>query len=1741
MLFDVATFNSLKVKLLTKCVLVLFLFYFLINSSLAQRYSIQTFDPVFCGTSFPTAYQTGSFSINANVNCVFRKDLANTTFRVELTGPFEFNTSSLTSSVSVGGTYITLDCAAPYNEGGGCFRFISNKIIEIRYTTANVNAIDEINFNDFQIRATGVGSGTIIRNGGTAQIKNITGGNDCNGTNYATSNPTGVFGTLLSSPPATYNFSEVIQASNGVEVKQYETDKDILRINVNITGSCASDITSFSFNTSGDDGTNLTSNITQAKVYYTASSSSFNTTNLFGTFNAPNGTFTVAGLQTLSDGDNYFWLTYDISGSASTDAITPQNRLDAQLVNFIFNSTTITDAATPNPVGHRPIVGADFYYSRENGTWNNNTTLWATEEGGPACGCQPSGGGVVVIMHDIQLDQDRVVGVVEIRDGGILRHNNQERNLTVNSTFTTIGSGYFDLRCPVLSIGGNTSLGGTGTCQNTLRMNFGGNLVIGANKTLVGTGKNGNNDQRIEIKGNINVNGVLSRTGGSGGDRNIYWNGTSGTLDGTGTIDVITGGSFFIDNSNKTVSSTANLVINANVEIQGARTITNNGTVRLNGTINGTVSTSTWRNGNNSVLIYTNSAAMFATNGRLIANNSGNSVRYNGTANQTIFATTYHHLVINGSATASLSGNTTINGNITIGASATYNGNNFITNLNGNWINNGGNFTPGTAAVRFIRNGNQHFTGTKNNETFGTLVVTSTSTLNITSTYTITATTLTNNGAINNSGILRSGNGFNTSTAILSGNGTHELTGGNWTNGTGFSMGTSNVVFSGSAAQTISGTTTFYNLEINNPSGVSILTDVINIDNTLTLTSGNFNTNNNLVLVPNTGRIGTITGGSISGNVTAQRFISGPESWRLLSSPVSSNIFDWQDNFWTSGFPDATYPSYYGFVSLYTYDETLSGIYEYGYVAPSSASDALSPGTGYMAWIGGWPVGTAYTGTIDVTGPVFTGNLSKNITYTPENGDDYDGWNLIANPYPSDIDMGNVSRTASITPFIYLYDPSLGDFVPSDWTAGTKIAQHQAFWVKASMSAGTVSFTENAKSAGSVSMFREAPMKNIFIKLEGMGYELVSEVRFNDEATPDYDAFFDAYKVASLDYYAPNISTICSNGESLAINTIPDSIKSFSIPIKVIAADGMSGNYTLKIEDNLKILANRPCLFLEDTKENITINLKEQNEYTFYLSDTESNNRFILHTSDKFETELIKTSCFKGNDGQIIVNLPNHDLWNVRLSDNSGETIELYENLSQTDTIKNLNATYYFLEISKNDGTCSTPPISYLIEAPEVIQSNIEKHDITCFGENNGELITHASGGTGNLNFKWSNGSSDVSLSQMEAGYYQLTITDENNCFKIFDTYIEEPNEILAELVSYSSCANSNNGKITAHVAGGVSPYQYVWNNNSTDAELEAIAPGDYILSITDSNNCIKIYQTEVAAYEILNTTFESNNFCENHLNEIVILGETGGTFSLEKNLNDDAFIDEETGIIHQASSGNTYTITYTLYDENLCLSASSVQISTFEQIETYQSFNICYGESIIVGSSNYTESGNYINYFYTHQGCDSTVYTTIQKADEIAKTINLKQDTLIASHTNEDSYYQWIDCNTQLTIEGAIDPKFFPFEDGIYALQITHDNCSITTDCIPYTRQISGINNQLDEIEISLYPNPNNGNFILKGGKLNEIQHIVIHDVTGRLVWESNHVLKESLNIQLNANTGVYFITFTFENKEITSKFLIK
>ena len=92
------------------------------------------------------------------------------------------------------------------------------------------------------------------------------------------------------------------------------------------------------------------------------------------------------------------------------------------------------------------------------------------------------------------------------------------------------------------------------------------------------------------------------------------------------------------------------------------------------------------------------------------------------------------------------------------------------------------------------------------------------------------------------------------------------------------------------------------------------------------------------------------------------------------------------------------------------------------------------------------------------------------------------------------------------------------------------------------------------------------------------------------------------------------------------------------------------------------------------------------------------------------------------------------------------------------------------------------------------------------------------------------------------------------------------------------------------------------------------------------------------------------------------------------------------------------------------------------------------------------TTTGTYSANLTNKAGCDSivTLNLTINKVNTIVELVGGTLNAVASTAT-----YQWLDCdNNYSVIDGATDRFFTPTTTGNYAVIITENGCSDTSDC---------------------------------------------------------------------------------------------
>lgn len=233
---------------------------------------------------------------------------------------------------------------------------------------------------------------------------------------------------------------------------------------------------------------------------------------------------------------------------------------------------------------------------------------------------------------------------------------------------------------------------------------------------------------------------------------------------------------------------------------------------------------------------------------------------------------------------------------------------------------------------------------------------------------------------------------------------------------------------------------------------------------------------------------------------------------------------------------------------------------------------------------------------------------------------------------------------------------------------------------------------------------------------------------------------------------------------------------------------------------------------------------------------------------------------------------------------------------------------------------------------------------------------------------------------------------------------------------------------------------------------------------------------------------------------------------------------------------GNTYTssnntATHTLVNAAGCDSIVTLDLTINNSTTGTDVQSACQTYTWIDGNT-YTASNNTATHTLTNAaGCDSivTLDLTINSVD---LTITNNSPTLAASAN--PATFQWVDCDDNYSpITGETSNEFTASSNGNYAVIVTQNGCTDTTIC-EIVGNI-GLENNMLENQVSLYPNPTNGDVYLDASK--NIDFVKVYSVTGQLIFESTVNDKNYfLNLKEEPN-GIYMIQLGTPNEVITKR----
>lgn len=269
--------------------------------------------------------------------------------------------------------------------------------------------------------------------------------------------------------------------------------------------------------------------------------------------------------------------------------------------------------------------------------------------------------------------------------------------------------------------------------------------------------------------------------------------------------------------------------------------------------------------------------------------------------------------------------------------------------------------------------------------------------------------------------------------------------------------------------------------------------------------------------------------------------------------------------------------------------------------------------------------------------------------------------------------------------------------------------------------------------------------------------------------------------------------------------------------------------------------------------ENYTL-FDEELRYTIRFQNTGTDTAFNVRINDVLDTNLEIST--------LRVIAASHD-YNTRLYPETNSVDFMFDNILLPDSTTNEIQSHGFINfaIHSKDGLdensiirneaaiffdFNDPIITNTVQ--NTLVSNIPINISTtiiepfCFGDSTGVISMNIIEEIPPYSYQWNPlvGNNATNLSNLPAGSYELTITDNlgNTLQETFE--LNEPNELINDIIISNETDINDDGSIEILTSGGVAPYTYSWENfpDVDNNILTDLAQGNYYVTVMDNNNC---------------------------------------------------------------------------------------------------------------------------------------------------------------------------------------------------------------------------------------------------------------------------------------------------------------
>ena len=182
-------------------------------------------------------------------------------------------------------------------------------------------------------------------------------------------------------------------------------------------------------------------------------------------------------------------------------------------------------------------------------------------------------------------------------------------------------------------------------------------------------------------------------------------------------------------------------------------------------------------------------------------------------------------------------------------------------------------------------------------------------------------------------------------------------------------------------------------------------------------------------------------------------------------------------------------------------------------------------------------------------------------------------------------------------------------------------------------------------------------------------------------------------------------------------------------------------------------------------------------------------------------------------------------------------------------------------------GVCDDVAENDCVPCDDVLIELVSTTNPSCFGSADGTVEIDITVNEGAFDLTWSNGSSETTVSGLEAGIYQATLT-QGECSAFVEVNLEEPSPLnlgFADIVP-DDCDEGGTGACSVIVEGGQEPYNLFYGSTPLNqSSFSNLTGGTYEVSAIDANGCSTTGEVfiETVGCDTLVESKLRNEFCD--------------------------------------------------------------------------------------------------------------------------------------------------------------------------------------------------------------------------------------------------------------------------------------